>query len=83
MVVLPGRLPPGERLTERLIALLNRFGLPTRTQGLESNALIEAMSRDKKNQKGKTRFVLPRGLGCVELTDLPSEDDVRGVLARL
>ena len=70
-------------LTERLIALLNRFGLPTRAQGLESSALIEAMSRDKKNQKGKTRFVLPRALGCAELTDLPTEDDVRRVLARL
>ncbi len=70
-------------LTERLIALLNRFGLPTQVQGLESSDLIEAMSRDKKNQKGKTRFVLPRALGRVELTDLPTEDDVRAILVRL
>ena len=27
------------------------------------------MSRDKKNQRGKIRFVLPASLGHVELTD--------------
>ena len=29
------------------------------------------MSRDKKNQQGKIRFVLPRAIGRVELTDAP------------
>ncbi len=70
-------------VTDRLATLLTRFGLRTRASGLDPDALIEAMSRDKKNQKGKTRFVLPRELGRVELTDLPAEDDVRVVLARL
>ena len=46
-------------------------------------ALIDAMSRDKKNQKGKTRFVLPRAIGRVELTDAPTDADVRAVLAGL
>ena len=70
-------------ITGRLSALLAKFGLPTRAAGLDLDALIEAMSRDKKNQKGKTRFVLPRKLGRVELTDQPSEEDIRAVLARL
>ena len=34
-----------------------------------SRPLLEAMSRDKKNRRGKLRFVLPRSIGKVELTD--------------
>ena len=41
-----------------------------------------AMSRDKKNRLGKIRFVLPRSIGSVELTDAAAEDDVRAVLRR-
>lgn len=73
----------GPDVTARLERLLQRFGLPTAAPGLDHDALVEAMSRDKKNQKGKTRFVLPHAVGRVELTDAPSEDDVRAVLAAL
>ena len=73
----------GPDVTARLENLLERFGLPTIAPGLAHDALLEAMSRDKKNQKGKTRFVLPRKLGHVELTDLPTEADIRAVLAEL
>ena len=73
----------GPEVTARLVALLRRFGLPVSAPGLDPTALLEAMSRDKKNQKGKTRFVLPRLIGRVELTDVPAEDDVRAVLAGL
>ena len=51
--------------------------------GLDRAALCEAMSRDKKNQKGKTRFVLPHGIGRVELTDQPCTADIRAVLEGL
>jgi 3-dehydroquinate synthase len=67
--------------TERVASLLGRFGLPTEAPGLDADALIEAMTRDKKNRGGKVRFVLPRGIGKVELTDAPSDEDVRAVLA--
>ncbi len=72
-----------EQITTRLIALLERFGLPTLAPGLDPDALLDAMGRDKKNQKGKTRFVLPRALGRVELTDAPSDLDIRAALAAL
>lgn len=65
---------------KRVSAIVERFGLPVSAPGLDPDALIETMSRDKKNQKGKTRFVLPRAIGKVELTDAPTEDDVRAVL---
>lgn len=70
-------------ITHRVTALVKRFGLPTRAPGLDASALIDAMSRDKKNQKGKTRFVLPRELGRVELTEGPSQGEIREVIASL
>ncbi len=70
----------GPEVTTRLTTILERFGLPTSAPGLDPEALLDAMGRDKKNQKGKTRFVLPRGIGRVELTDAPTESDVRAIL---
>ncbi len=67
-------------LTVRLTALLDRLGLPTAAPGLDPSALIDAMGRDKKNQGGNIRFVLPRRLGHVELTECPSEADIRAAL---
>jgi 3-dehydroquinate synthase len=68
---------------ERLIGLLDRFGLPTSAPGLDPEHLLEAMGRDKKNSRGKIRFVLPRSIGRVEPTDAPAEVDVRAMLAEL
>ncbi|MFO0950469.1 MAG: 3-dehydroquinate synthase [Isosphaeraceae bacterium] len=73
----------GPEVTGRIRTLLERFGLPTKAPGLSQKALVEAMSRDKKNQKGKTRFVLPRSVGDVELTDAPGPDDILAILADL
>jgi 3-dehydroquinate synthase len=64
-------------LTSRLVALLDRIGLPTKAPGLDPVALLDAMGRDKKNRDGRIRFVLPRRLGHVELTDEPSTEIIR------
>ncbi len=69
--------------TLRLSRLLERFGLPIAISGLDPDRLLEAMGRDKKNQRGKVRFVLPRGIGQVELTDAATADDVHAVLISL
>ncbi|HWE36963.1 MAG TPA: 3-dehydroquinate synthase [Isosphaeraceae bacterium] len=69
--------------TGRLVALLARFGLPVAAPGLDADALLDAMARDKKNRAGRLRFVLPRRLGRVELTDAPTIDDVRAVLGSI
>jgi 3-dehydroquinate synthase len=41
------------------------------------------MTRDKKNQKGRIRFILPHGIGHVELTDAPIVGDIRDVLVAM
>jgi 3-dehydroquinate synthase len=70
----------GPDVTARVVALLERFGLPTTAERLDIDALVEAMTRDKKNRDGRIRFVLPREIGRVELTDAPTVDDVRAAL---
>jgi 3-dehydroquinate synthase len=70
-------------VVDRQIQLLERFGLPVKALGLDPDRLMSAMSRDKKNHMGRLRFVIPRSIGKVELTDAASEDDVRAIIINL
>ncbi len=70
-------------VTDRLVRLLETFGLPVTAPGLDLPSLKHAMGRDKKNRLGKIRFVLPRSIGQVELTDSPGEENVQAVLENL
>jgi len=49
---------PGRQTT-----LLRAFGLPVRLPGLRPAAILEAMKNDKKRAQGRSRFVLPEGIG--------------------
>jgi 3-dehydroquinate synthase len=69
-------------VTQRLIGLLRRFQLPVDAPGLDIDSLYHAMGRDKKNQGGQIRFVLPREIGRVELTGA-NESEIRAVLAEM
>jgi 3-dehydroquinate synthase len=73
-------LVPAE-LTERQVALLRRFGLPTQPPAWPVEDLVAIMRSDKKAVAGRLRFVLPRRLGDVALFDDVPEADVRRVLA--
>ena len=53
----------------RLKSLLGSAGLPTKMPGLDSDKIIQAMKHDKKITGGKVRFVLPKAIGEVFLTD--------------
>ena len=66
-------------IPRRIQRLLAAFGLPTALGGLDHDALLAAMTRDKKNRGGKIRFVLPRRIGRVELTDV-DETGIRRML---
>lgn len=58
-----------DRFCQMQLALLSRFDLPTKVPSHDRDRVVEAMMRDKKNRAGKLRFVLPRGLGKLELID--------------
>ncbi|MEZ6069541.1 MAG: 3-dehydroquinate synthase [Pirellulales bacterium] len=67
-------------LTERQRSLLDRLGLPTELPEIPAEELLALMSRDKKVEHGRLRFVLPTRLGHVELVGDVPPDDVRAVL---
>ena len=53
----------------RLRRLIERAGLPTEIPNLEVEKIIQAMKHDKKILKGKIRFILPKSIGNVFITD--------------
>jgi 3-dehydroquinate synthase len=54
------------RRVKRLIA---RVGLPTAPPALDSAALFDAMTMDKKSVDGRIRLVLADGLGMADVVD--------------
>ena len=53
----------------RLVALIRAVGLPTRAQGVPRHAVLRAMQHDKKFIHGRPRWVLPRRIGQVVVTE--------------
>ncbi len=70
-------------VVERQEALLARFGLPLRIDGLPADALLRAMLWDKKVRGGQVRWVLPNAVGASKLVADVSEADVHDVLLEL
>jgi len=61
-------------VTERVTALLARARLPVRGSGVSPQAALAAMRMDKKTRGGSLRFVLPTGIGSVQIgVTLPDE----------
>ena len=71
----------GGDVTQRQLALLAKLRLPTAISGLDHDALLAAMHRDKKTEHGRLRFVLPSRLGAVEVVGDVAEADVRASLS--
>ena len=65
----------------RLESLIKSAGLPTEIPSLEIGELTRAMTHDKKVLKGKIRFVLPKSLGKVFITDEISPSLVEQILS--
>ena len=58
---------------ERLIRLIRSSGLPTHARGLALSVVLRALQHDKKFIHGRQRWVLPRGIGRVVVTeDVPT-----------
>jgi 3-dehydroquinate synthetase len=50
-------------LVERQALLLKRFGLPDSYTGVEPDAILEAMSRDKKTSAGQISWIFLESIG--------------------
>lgn len=66
--------------TDRQLNLLRALGLPTAIPELPHDEMLAAMSRDKKVEFGRLRFVLPTRLGHVELVGDVQASHVTAVL---
>jgi 3-dehydroquinate synthase len=67
--------------TQRLIALLERFALPTAVPaGTDAERVIGLMQLDKKNLSGRLRLILWRGIGQSEIVPDVDRDAIRAVL---
>ncbi len=54
-------------ILDLLIRVLEKANLPTEIHGVDTEALIKAMTHDKKNKGGSIVFVLPVGTGKVDV----------------
>ncbi|MFY9139397.1 MAG: 3-dehydroquinate synthase [Thermacetogeniaceae bacterium] len=66
---------------DRLVRLLDNAGLPT-VIPFGADQLIPLLSRDKKAQLGRPRFVLPLGLGKAEVFDDVGEGEIREAIEK-
>lgn len=68
-------------LSDRVTALLDRIGLPTRLPGYTATTIMDAMRHDKKRAGSTLRFIVPLGLGQVTIIDDPGAEVVEYALA--
>jgi 3-dehydroquinate synthase len=64
-------------------ALIAAAELPRRLPPLDPEAVLHCLQADKKVRGGRVRFVLPTGIGTVEVRDDVDADLIRRVLAHL
>lgn len=66
---------------ERLRDLLQRAGLPVVIpKSVDRNAVVDSMMHDKKKATGRLRFILPMGIGEVQMRDGVSAEQVNAAL---
>ncbi len=69
---------------DRQLALLEKTHLPTRLPAdMDIEAILAALQTDKKVKAGQVRFVLPRQIGTVIVTDQVPPDTIRKVLSQM
>jgi len=69
---------------QRQTALIEKTNLPTKipaTAGIET--LIARLKGDKKVEDGRVRFILPKAIADVFITDTVTNDDIRPVLTTM
>ena len=54
---------------DRIVSLLNALGLPTATPAVSRDALVAALSQDKKSRAGVIQYICNQGIGAYALRD--------------
>ena len=73
-----------EQDAEQCTALLQGYGLPVKTGGVDVKTVLSYMKNDKKKENGQLKFILPRRMGAAEIyTDVTHAEIVRAVEAVL
>jgi shikimate kinase/3-dehydroquinate synthase len=70
-------------LADRIEAILSAWGLPVRCPPFDADAILAAMTHDKKKQRHGLRWVLPHAVGQVEIIADVSPQVVKSVLCSL
>jgi 3-dehydroquinate synthase len=70
----------GEREAEEILAAVDGYGPIPGLEGIPAEALQERLLHDKKTVKGKVHFVLPAGIGRVEVRTGIDETRVRAAI---
>jgi 3-dehydroquinate synthase len=69
---------------DRQQALIEKANLPTKLPpGMDIDAIIAALQTDKKVKAGQVRFVLPKQIGAVMVTDQVEPSVIRKILTAL
>lgn len=69
-----------EKTLMRITELIVRAGLPTRSRNASPDEIIKYLRHDKKIRDNRVRFVLPRKIGQVTISDAVPENLIRDVL---
>ena len=72
-----------ERSRDRQRAVVAAAGLPLRWPRLDRDAVLACLQGDKKVRDGRVRFVLPTGIGSVEIRDDVRPETILQALAAL
>jgi len=67
----------------RIRTLLVRTGLPVVIKAVSFDMIWKAMKRDKKFIHGMNRFVLPTGIGTVEVVEDIDQDTIREAIQNI
>ena len=70
-------------LADRQKDLIAKAKLPTAWPELDPEAVLKTLQGDKKVRDGRLRFVMPKGIGTVEIRDDISQDAIFRCLAAL
>lgn len=68
---------------DRIVSLIARAELPTKVDGLDVDAIADAMFFDKKVRSGKLRLILPDRIGHVVIRDDVAPERVRSAIESL